>query len=64
MRTFGVPEVGFGVGSEDFAGVGDEGGDVEEGWFSRFITSAILAKVVGTTGNDGAGDDVDAVFAG
>ena len=32
MWALGVPEVGFGVGAEDFAGVGDEGGDVEEDW--------------------------------
>ena len=32
MRAFRVPEIGFGVGAENFAGVRDERGDVEEDW--------------------------------
>ena len=30
VRAFGVPEVAFRVGAEELAGVGDEGGGVEE----------------------------------
>ena len=32
MRTLRMPEIGFGVRAEEFAGVGDERGDVEENW--------------------------------
>ena len=62
--AFRVPEVGFGVGTEDFARVGDEGADVEEGWFGGLIGSAVLGRGVGVGGDDGAGDDVDAVLFG
>lgn len=32
VRAFRMPEVCFGVSAEDFAVVGDEGGDVEQDW--------------------------------
>ena len=32
MGAFRMPEVGLGIGTEDFAGIGNEGSDVEEDW--------------------------------
>ena len=62
--AFGVPEVGFGVGAENFASVGDEGADVEESWFGGLIGRAVSGRGVGVGGDDGAGDDADAVLFG
>ena len=37
---------------------------LKQGWFGGLDAIAVLGGAVGVTGDDGAGDDVDAVFKG
>ena len=64
MRAFGVPQVGFGVGAEDFTGVGDEGSDVEEFRFWIYAVASFCWVCLGVRGDYRARYDVDLQFLG